>query len=79
MQRGELHGIHFIHSDDDLHDTQGFHQQSMLFGLSCLEGCEEILRINHEDRCIGLGSTVDHVRDKIFVPGGVENGNFSGI
>lgn len=75
-----VHGglvVHLVDGDDDLLDTEGEGEESVLTGLAILgdTGLETTLgRVNDENGNIGLGGTGNHVLDEITVTGGIDDG-----
>jgi len=73
-----LSGVHLVNSDDELLDTEGEGQESMLTGLTVLGDTGlELTNTSGDDEngTIGLGGTSDHVLDEITVTGGVDDGD----
>jgi len=73
-----LSGVHLVDSDDELLDTQGVGEQSVLTGLTVLGDTSlELTSSGGDDEhtAIGLRSTSDHVLDEIPVSGGVDDGD----
>jgi hypothetical protein len=73
-----LAGVHLVDGDDELPDTEGEGEQSVLPGLTILGDTSLELSDtggNDQDGTIGLGSTSDHVLDKVSVTGGVDDGD----
>jgi len=71
---GPLGGIHLVDGDDELLDTESIGEKSVLTGLAILGDTSLELtstRSDDENSAIGLGSTSDHVLDKITVTRGV--------
>ena len=71
-----LGGVHLVDGDDELLDTQGVGQESVLTGLAILgdTGFEFTSTSgNDEDSTIGLGGTSDHVLDKITMARGIND------
>ena len=69
-----LGGVHLVDGDDELLDTQGVGKQSVLTGLTVFgdTGFEfTSASSDNQDSTVGLGSTRDHVLDKITMAGGV--------
>ena len=69
-----LGGIHLVDGDNELTDTQGVGEQSVLTGLAILGDTSLELTStggNDENGAIGLGSTSDHVLDEITVTGSI--------
>ena len=73
---GPLGSVHLVDGDDELLDTQGVCKQSVLTRLAILgdTGFEFTSTSgNNEDGAISLGSTSDHVLDKVAVARSVWN------
>ena len=73
-----LSGVHLVDTNDQLLDTQGEGQESVLTSLTVLGDTGFELTDtsgNDQDSTIGLGGTSDHVLDEITVTGGVNDGN----
>jgi len=73
-----LSGVHLVDSNDELLDTEGVGEESVLSGLAILGDTSfELTNTggDDEDGAIGLGSTGDHVLDEITVTGGVNDGD----
>ena len=71
---GPLAGIHLVDGDNELLDTKGVGKQSVLSGLAILGDTSLELTStggNDENSAVGLGSTSDHVLDKVTVTGGI--------
>jgi len=69
---GPLGGVHLVDSDDQLLDTQGIGEQSVLAGLAIFgdTGFEFTgTGSNNEDSAVGLRGTSDHVLDKVTMTG----------
>ena len=69
--------VHLVDSDDDLLDTEGEGKKSVLAGLAVLGNTSlktTGLGGDDEDSDISLGSSRDHVLDKVTVTGGVNDG-----
>jgi hypothetical protein len=65
-----LGGVHLVDGDDELPDTKGESEQSVLSGLAILGDTSlEFTSAsgNDEDSAISLGGTSDHVLDEITV------------
>jgi hypothetical protein len=74
---GPLGGVHLVDGDDELLDTEGVGEQSVLTGLSVLGDTSLELTStggNDENGAIGLGGTSDHVLDEITVTRGIWQG-----
>lgn len=75
---GPLGGVHLVDGDDELLDTEGVGEQSVLTSLAILGDTSLELTStgsNDEDSAIGLGGTSDHVLDEITVTWGVDDGD----
>jgi len=75
---GPLAGVHLVDGNDQLPDTEGEGEQSVLPGLSILGDTSlEFTDTGGDDQdgTIGLGSTSDHVLDKVSVTGSVDDGD----
>jgi len=73
-----LGGVHLVDSDDELLDTEGEGEESVLTGLTVLGDTGlELTDTSGDDEngTIGLGGTGDHVLDEITVTGGVDDGD----
>ena len=73
---GPLGGVHLVDGDDELLDTQGVGEQSVLTSLAILGDTSLELTSttgNDEDSTISLGGTSDHVLDEVTVTGGIDN------
>lgn len=71
---GPLGGVHLVDGDDELLDTQGVGEQSVLTGLAILGDTSLELTStggNDENGAVGLGGTSNHVLDEVTVTGGV--------
>jgi hypothetical protein len=71
---GPLGGVHLVDGDDELLDTQGVGEQSVLTSLAILGDTSLELTStggNDENGAISLGGTSDHVLDEITVTGGI--------
>ena len=71
---GPLGGVHLVDGNDELLDTEGVGEQSVLTSLAILGDTSLELTStggNDENSAIGLGSTSDHVLDEITMTGGV--------
>jgi hypothetical protein len=74
---GPLGGVHLVDGNDELLDTEGVGEQSVLTGLSVLGDTSLELTStggNDENGAIGLGGTSDHVLDEITVTRGIWQG-----
>lgn len=72
---GPLAGVHLVASNNELPDTEGEGEQSVLSGLTVLGDTGLKLTDtggNDEDGTISLGGTGDHVLDEISVTRGTE-------
>lgn len=75
---GPLGGVHLVDGDDELLDTEGESEESVLTGLAILGDTSLELTStsgNDENGAISLGGTSDHVLDEITVTGGVNDGD----
>lgn len=75
---GPLAGVHLVASNDELPDTEGEGEQSVLSGLTVLRDTGLELSDtggNDKDGAVGLGGTGDHVLDEVSVSGGVNDGD----
>ena len=75
---GPLTGVHLVASNDELPDTEGEGEQSVLSGLTILGDTSLELSDtggNDKNGAVGLGSTGNHVLDEITVTWGVDDGN----
>jgi hypothetical protein len=73
-----LSGVHLVDTNDELLDTEGVGEESVLSGLAVLGDTSfELTNTggDDEDGAIGLGGTGDHVLDEISVTGGVNDGD----
>jgi len=73
-----LSGVHLVDSNDELLDTEGVGEESVLSCLAVLGDTSfELTNTggDDEDGAIGLGGTGDHVLDEITVTGGVNDGD----
>lgn len=71
---GPLAGVHLVEGDDELLNTEGESQQSVLTGLAILGDTSLELTStggNDEDSAVSLGGTSDHVLDEVTVTGGI--------
>jgi len=69
-----LGGVHLVDSDDELLDTEGESEQSVLTGLAILGDTSLELTStgsNDENSAIGLRSTSNHVLDEVTMTGGI--------
>jgi hypothetical protein len=75
---GPLGGVHLVDGNDELLDTKGVGEKSVLTGLAILGDTSLELTStggNDENGAISLGSTSDHVLDEITVTGSIDNSN----
>jgi len=75
---GPLGGVHLVDGDDQLLDTEGESEKSVLTGLTILGDTSLELTSttgNNENGAIGLGGTSDHVLDEITMSGGINDGD----
>lgn len=73
---GPLGGVHLVDSNDELLNTKGVGEESVLTSLAILGDTSLELTStggNDENGAIGLGSTSDHVLDEITVTGSINN------
>jgi hypothetical protein len=71
---GPFGGVHLIDGDDELLHTEGVGKESVLTGLAVLGDTSLKLthtRSNDKNGTISLGSTSDHVLDKVTMTGGI--------
>ena len=71
---GPVGGVHLVDGNDELLDTEGVGEQSVLTGLAILGDTSLELTStggNDENSAIGLGSTSNHVLDEVTVTGGI--------
>jgi hypothetical protein len=71
---GPLGGVHLVDGDDELLDTKGVGEESVLTSLAILGDTSLELTStgsNDENGAISLGSTSDHVLDEITVTRGI--------
>jgi len=74
----ELDGIHLVDGDDELLDTEGVSEQSVLTGLAVLGNTGlELTDTSGDDEngAISLGGTSNHVLDEITMSRSVNDGN----
>jgi len=74
-----LGGVHLVDGYDELPDTEGESEQSVLSGLTILGNASlEFTSTsgNDEDSTISLGGTSDHVLDEISVSWGINDLDF---
>lgn len=72
----DLGGVHLVDGDDELTDTEGEGEESVLAGLAILGDTSLELTSttsNDEDSTISLGSTGNHVFDEITVSWGIDD------
>ena len=75
---GPLASVHLVASDDDLPDTEGEGEESVLAGLTVLRDTGLELSDtggNDKDGAVGLRGSGDHVLDKVTVTGSVDDGD----
>jgi len=75
---GPLGGVHLVDGDDELLDTQGVGEQSVLTSLAILGDTSLELTStggDDENSAIGLGGTSDHVLDEVTMAGGINDGD----
>merc|ERR1719328_626746 len=75
---GRLSGVHLVGGNDELLDSKGVSQQSVLSGLTVLgdAGLElSSSRGDDENSAISLGGTSDHVLDEVTMSGGIDDGH----
>jgi len=73
-----LGGVHLVDGDDELLDTEGVGEESVLTSLAILGDTSLELTStggNDENSAIGLGGTSDHVLDEITVTWGINDGD----
>jgi hypothetical protein len=73
-----LGGVHLVDGDDQLLDTKGVSEESVLTSLTILGDTSlELTSTGSDDEnsAVGLGGTGDHVLDEITVTGGVNHGD----
>lgn len=73
-----LGGVHLVDGDNDLLDTEGVGEESVLTGLAILGDTSlELTSTGSDDEnsAVSLGSTSNHVLDEITVTGGVNDGD----
>lgn len=69
-----LDAVHLVEGNDELTDTEGEREQSVLTGLAILGDTSLELTSaggNDEDSAVGLGGTSDHVLDEVTVTRGI--------
>ncbi len=75
---GPLGGVHLVDGNDELLNTKGVGEKSVLTGLTILGDTSLELTStsgNDENGAIGLGGTSDHVLDEISVTWGIDDGD----
>lgn len=75
---GPLGGVHLVDGDDELLDTEGVGEESVLTSLAILGDTSLELTStgsNDEDSAVSLGGTSDHVLDEITVTWGIDDGD----
>jgi hypothetical protein len=73
-----LGGVHLVYGDDELLDTKGIGEESVLTSLAILGDTSLELTStsgNNENGAISLGGTSDHILDEITVTRGVNDGD----
>ena len=73
-----LGGVHLVDGDDELLDTQGVSEESVLPGLTILGDTGFKFTStggNDENSAVGLGGTSDHVLDEVTMTWGVDDGD----
>lgn len=73
---GPFGGVHLVDSDNELLDTQGIGQESVLSGLTILGDTSLELTStgsDNEDSAVSLGGTGNHVLDEVSVTWGVDD------
>lgn len=73
-----LGGVHLVDGNDELLDTKGVGEESVLTGLAILGDTSLELTStgsNDENSAVSLGGTSDHVLDEITVTGGINDGD----
>lgn len=79
---GPLAGVHLVEGNNELTDTEGESEQSVLTSLAILGDTSLELTSaggDDEDSAVGLGGTSDHVLDEVTVTGGVWRGKLVGM
>ena len=74
--RTNLGGVHLVDGDDELPDTEGEGEESVLASLTILgdTGLELTSTTgDDEDGAVSLGGTSDHVLDEVTVTGSVND------
>lgn len=72
----DLGGVHLVDGNDELTDTKGEGEESVLASLAVLGDTSLELTSttsNDENSAISLGSTGDHVLDEIAMSGGIDD------
>lgn len=75
---GPFGGVHLVNRDNDLSDTQGVGQESVLAGLTILGDTGFELTStgsDNQDSAVGLGGTSDHVLDEVTMSRGIDDGD----
>ena len=75
---GIVGSVHLVDGDDELTNTQGVGEQSVLTGLAILGDTSLELTStgsDNENSAVGLGGTSDHVLDEVTVTGGINDGD----
>jgi hypothetical protein len=75
---GPLGGVHLVDGDNELSDTEGVGEQSVLTSLAILGDTSLELTStgsDNENSAVSLGSTSDHVLDEVTVTGSVNDGD----
>lgn len=73
-----LGGVHLVDGNDELLDTKGVGEESVLTSLAILGDTSLELTStggNDENGAVSLGGTSDHVLDEITVTGGIDDGD----
>merc|ERR1719392_197741 len=73
-----LGGVHLVTSDDELLDTKGVGQESVLSGLTILGDASLELsssRGNNQHTAVSLRRSSDHVLDKVTMTGSINDGD----
>ena len=67
-----MYAIHFVHSDNQLMNSERFYNVGVLFGLpAAAEGTLEVVSVYDQDCVVCLGCSCYHVRDEINVTWGI--------
>lgn len=77
-ERTNLAGVHLVDGNDQLSDTEGEGQKSVLSGLTVLGDTSLELSdtgSDDQDGAVGLRGTGDHVLDEISVTRGIDDGD----